>query len=151
MISKYLRFRKKDDRIVIFHELHPDPLYCSLQEWEQFVCGQEDASLESGLKERGLIVNSQEEDQKAYECACEKLLKKHSQAGTLYLMTAQGCNLGCKYCFVPDLARKYGEAMLRESDAIAGIDLWFEHLKDTYDPNTPYFVIFYGGEPLLNL
>lgn len=40
--------------------------------------------------------------------------------------------------------------MLSTEDAYAGIDLWQEHLKDTYDPSHEYFVIFYGGEPLLN-
>lgn len=151
MISKYLRIRKKDDQVVVFHELHPDPIYCSLKKWEQFVSDQKsDDVFVEGLKKRKLLVDQDVDDQAEYDAVSTRLQKKHCQAGTLYLMTVQGCNFNCGYCFVPELARKFGEFMLTEENAIAGINLWYEHLKVVHDPNVEYFVIFYGGEPLLN-
>jgi radical SAM protein with 4Fe4S-binding SPASM domain len=65
-------------------------------------------------------------------------------------MTAQGCNFNCGYCPVPEIAQKHGASLLTTEDAYAGIELWQEHIRDVFDPSHEYFVIFYGGEPLLN-
>lgn len=138
--------------IAIFHELHPVPFYCSSEQWNGFVANVsgEAEMLTRELRQRKLVVDSPEDDQKEFELVAAKLEKKLSQPTVLYLMTAQGCNFSCKYCPIPEMAKRYGESMLSVDDAIAGIDLWREHLKSAYDPSLQYFIIFYGGEPLLN-
>ena len=152
MWSQYLRTRERDRVVAIFHELHPDPVFCSVSQWEGLIAGKiEDAgALVSELRQRRLIIDSPEDDRADFETVAARLERKLNQPTILYLMTAQGCNFNCTYCPVPDIAKKHGDARLSTEDAFAGINLWREHLKDVYDPDVEYFVIFYGGEPLLN-
>lgn len=49
-----------------------------------------------------------------------------------------------------DIAKRYGASLLTAEAARAGIELWRNHLEEVFDDNRDYFVIFYGGEPLLN-
>ena len=152
MWSQYLRTRERGGIVAIFHELHPDPVYCSSEQWAKVIAGITDGALAfiDDLRQRKLIVESSKDDSGEFQAVSKVLERKLDQPTILYLMTAQGCNFNCGYCPVPEIARKYGESMLSTEDAYAGIDLWQEHLKDVYDPSHEYFVIFYGGEPLLN-
>lgn len=152
MWSQYLRIRERGGVIAIFHELHPDPIYCLPGQWKKLVNGITDGAetLIGDLKQQKLIVESQDDDRRDFEKIVSDLEHKLNQPTILYLMTAQGCNFGCGYCPVPETAKKHGASLLSIEDALAGIELWQEHLKDIYDPNLEYFVIFYGGEPLLN-
>lgn len=152
MWSQYLRTRERCGIVAIFHELHPNPVFCSSEQWKKVVAGITDGAevLIDDLWQRKLIVDSLEDDVGEFQVASSALERKLNQPTILYLMTAQGCNFKCAYCPVPEIARKYGESVLSNEDASAGIDLWQEHLEDVYDPSLEYFVIFYGGEPLLN-
>lgn len=151
MFSRYLRTRQKAEAVAVFHQLHPVPVFCSLADWEQIAAGQQEHTvLLDRLKELKLIVDDATQDDAEWERTNAQLMRKLNQPTILYLMTAQGCNFNCAYCPVPDLAKLYGESVLSDRDAIAGIDLWREHVRDVYDPVQKYFVIFYGGEPLLN-
>lgn len=152
MWSRYLRTREKDGVVAIFHELHPDPVYCDIKQWTTLNNGITDGAevLISDLKLKKLLVDSSDEDVREFENVSARLQKKLDQPTILYLMTAQGCNFGCGYCPIPGMAKKHGESLLSVEDAISGIDLWQEHLREVYDPSLQYFVIFYGGEPLLN-
>jgi len=152
MWSQYLRIKERNGIVAVFHELHPDPVYCLSGQWEKMKNGITDGTeMPIGdLIKRKLIIESPDEDQREFEKVAFELEYKLNQPTILYLMTAQGCNFGCGYCPVHETARKHGDSLLSVEDAIAGIELWQKHLKDSYDPNLEYFVIFYGGEPLLN-
>ncbi len=152
MWSQYLRTRERCGIVAIFHELHPNPVFCSSEQWKKVVAGITDGAevLIDDLWQRKLIVDSLEDDVGEFQVASSALERKLNQPTILYLMTAQGCNFKCAYCPVPEIAIRYGESVLSNEDASAGIDLWQEHLEDVYDPSLEYFVIFYGGEPLLN-
>jgi len=152
MWSQYLRTRERNGVMAVFHELHPDPVYCHSEQWGKLVNEFTDGieMLVSDLRQRKLIVESSDDDRCEFDRVASDLEHKLDQPTILYLMTAQGCNLGCGYCPIPETAKKHGTSLLSVEDALAGIELWQEHLKDLYDPNLQYFVIFYGGEPLLN-
>ena len=152
MWSQYLRTRERGGVMAVFHELHPDPIYCSLEQWERLANDIADGAevLIGDLKQQKLIIESSDDDCREFEKVVNDLEHKLDQPTILYLMTAQGCNFGCGYCPVPETTKKHGASLLSVEDAIAGIELWQEHLKEVYDPNLQYFVIFYGGEPLLN-
>src|SRR3989339_36654 len=152
MWSQYLRIRERNGVVAVFHELHPDPIYCSSEQWQCLVSEVTEGTqmLISDLKQHKLIVESLDDDRREFDRVASDLEYKLDQPTILYLMTAQGCNFGCGYCPVPETAKKHGASLLSVEDAIAGIELWQKHLKDVYDSNLQYFVIFYGGEPLLN-
>lgn len=148
MFSHFLRTRERDGVVAIFHELHPEPIYCSNEQWQSLKSGTANnmKNLRNRLVHKKLIINNHAEDNEEMVTASRKLDDKLNQTTILYLMTAQACNMKCGYCPVPG----QGKSLLTPSDAIAGIKLWGEHLKERYDPSLEYYVIFYGGEPLLN-
>ena len=152
MLSQYLCTRERDGEMVLFHALHPVPIYCSTDEWKRF-SGSKTGGLDqlvAALQDQGLLVASADEDRQAFARAEETLFAKLDRPTILYLMTAQGCNFKCGYCMVPDMAEKHGATLLSNEAARAGIDLWLEHVHTMGDDGQEYYVIFYGGEPLLN-
>jgi radical SAM protein with 4Fe4S-binding SPASM domain len=151
MWSKYLCTLNKEGVVAVFHELHPDPMFFQMEQWERIFSGTlvED-SFYQDFRRRKLIIDSLKDDEDEFKAASLKLEKKLNQPTILYLMTAQGCNFECRYCPVPETALKYGASLLSKENAFAGIDLWQEHLNEMFDSNHEYYVIFYGGEPLLN-
>ncbi|MDO8594122.1 MAG: radical SAM protein [bacterium] len=152
MLSKYVRVRERGSVVAIFHELHPVPFYCAKEDWQAFVAGiGVRADMQQELIERRLIVSCLEEDEREFQRVAKAVERKLSQPNILYLMTAQGCNFRCGYCPVPELAKKLGETLLSGEDARSGIELWARHISDRFDETGRYVVIFYGGEPLLNI
>lgn len=151
MWSRYMRTSRRGDMVVVYHELHPDPVYFTSREWEAI---QDSDPQSSGyaieLQQRGLIIDTIAEDDRIFELMNEFVTHKYSQPNILYLMMAQDCTYRCGYCPVPVNAKKYGAAVLSPKDAIAGIDLWQRHIEDCHESQNEYVVIFYGGEPLLN-
>lgn len=152
MWSQYMRIKEKDGVVAIFHELHPDPIYYSSEQWKKLICGSisETSVFTDDFRRRKLIVDTSEDDQREFEKVASDLEHKFNQTTILYLMTAQGCNFACEYCPVSETAKEGKTAILSLEDAIAGIDLWQAHLRESYSPDLQYYVIFYGGEPLLN-
>lgn len=151
MLSKYLRTRERDGMVAVFHELQPCPVYVTSTDWNAYALGALQMSgLEAELRERGLVIDNLSDDEASFSHAESVLLQKLQHTTILYLMTAQGCNANCGYCPVQDIAKRFGASLLTAKAAKAGIDLWGKHLEDVFDDNRDYYVIFYGGEPLLN-
>lgn len=152
-VSRYLKVRERWGDVALFHELRPDPLYCRKSEWEPLVkdvAACRHASLYQKLVSRGLLVTCDADDDHELREVSARLERRMSQPTILYLMLAQGCNFACKYCPIPEQAKRYGERLLSAEDARAGVDLWLGHIRESPDPPGPRFLIFYGGEPLLN-
>lgn len=80
----------------------------------------------------------------------EKLERKLSVAGVLYLVLTKDCNYSCKYCPFSTPLTKKKKALMTPEIVRRGIDLWAEHIRDRQDYEN-YSIIFYGGEPLLNI
>ena len=99
---------------------------------------------------RKVFISNPNTDLQELNNARKRTLQMINRPTILYLMMAQGCNFACNYCPIPDLAKQYGEHLLSFEDAIAGIKLWRKHIEEQPQDNSPYFLIFYGGEPLLN-
>lgn len=147
--SRYLRTQEKNSVVAVFHELHPEPIYITRSRWELFTQIKKDPALCKKMIGRKLIVDSVQDDRELEQTQA-LFENKLDRTSILYLMLTQHCNLSCGYCPIPDLAKKYGKRLMSIEDTKAGVDLWSRHLRDNFDPETEYCVIFYGGEPLLN-
>jgi len=143
--------------VAIYHCLHPSPTFCTQDFWRSFLHSDWNGELPPDktvfckeLADKGILIQSIDEDSSSLRLTKKALEKKLSQTKILYLILAQDCNLNCHYCPVPEIAQGTQIKRLSFSSAKKGIDLWLSHVNDNYDPNTEYFIIFYGGEPLLN-
>lgn len=152
--SRFLRTFEKDKLVVLFHQLHPEPVYLLKTAWQSIT-----DSLTSGLLSnwmcnivselisRKLFIYDSNSDQRELEIARKRALQVLDRPTILYLMMAQGCNFACNYC---PFAKRYGEELLLFDNAIAGITLWQKQIVEYLQDDNSYFLIFYGGEPLLN-
>ncbi len=155
-ISGFLRTATRDGLVVLFHQLHPELIYLSERIWERIVktavfeLASEDLDgLVRELADRRILVDSCNADTEELERARASVAQSFDRPEILYLMMAQGCNFACTYCPIPALAKRYGDNLLSFEDAVRGIALWQRHIGDHTDQDS-YFLIFYGGEPLLN-
>jgi len=153
--SRFLLTLEKDGLVVLFHQLRPEPVYFSKKSWQEITSCinlgiQPKHNIVLELVARKLFIVNSQTDQQMLEMVREQTIRWLNRPTILYLMMAQGCNLECSCCSIPALAKIYGERLLSFEDAIAGIALWQKHIKEQPQDNDLYFLIFYGGEPLLN-
>ena len=115
-------------------------------------CGQLDAEgLEavSILKENGFLVADRAEDQHALDRFFARTTSDNSELHITVLTTLQ-CNFACDYCFQGDHGdyNKFADKMSLET---AGhVADWIERELDRVRPER-LVIMFFGGEPLLNL
>lgn len=155
--SRFLRVLSRDGLVALIHQLHPSPVFMPEYVWRDLSGKVITGALPEMMKDlvRELItskifIDDSDADLEELKKAREQTLQRLNRPTILYLMMAQGCNFACTYCPIPTLAKRYGERLLLFEDAVAGITLWQEHIKEQPQDDNPYFLIFYGGEPLLN-
>ncbi|MBP9762559.1 radical SAM protein [Patescibacteria group bacterium] len=146
--SRYTCTRVREGWVAVFHELHPVPLYIRADHWIEVVSEPLVSAYAIELLERKLLVRGAEDDDAELARVKRQLMDKLSVPLVLYLILAQGCNFACGYCPIPRLPEAEQAARLSVEDACAGLSLWAEHLTAT--PEQDHYIIFYGGEPLLN-
>lgn len=150
-LSRFLRVIEQNAFIAVFHQLHPEPVYFRKDLWENMAYGSEEFPklTQDELVERKLLIEDDAVDCHELEAYRASISNSLDRPSILYLMLAQGCNNACTYCPIPAISLLRGYTLLSFDNAIAGIELWQRHLADWSD-NDPYYVLFYGGEPLLN-
>lgn len=150
--SRYLRIRRREGTVAVFHLLNPQPLYVTSETWNCFFNDAGRMSdLAAELKQRKLLIAADVDDDRTRVAAAKALEGKLNQTTSLYLVLAEHCNFECRYCPIPSMARHSGEKLLSAAHAIAGLNLWREHLRDAPEGDLDSWIIFYGGEPLLNI
>lgn len=148
-LSKFLYKQERMGVVAIFHMLHPHPLYLSRETWSDVLARNTIPEELSVLLHTKQLLVEPGEDEIALREAQAKAMLRLSRPTILYLMLAQDCNNACTYCPVPALAQRYGSHILSFENAVAGIDLWKQHILRHADEE-PYYLMLYGGEPLLN-
>ena len=152
--SRFLRVLALDGLVVLFHRLRPEPVYLAERVWRDFperiILSEQIKGLVRELVVRKMFISDQSVDLEELEKVRANALRLLDRPTILYLMMTQGCNFACTYCPIPTLAKRYGEHLLSFEDAVAGIALWQKHIEEYPQDDDPYFLIFYGGEPLLN-
>lgn len=154
-LSRFMQVLEKDDLVVLVHKLHPEPVFLLAAKWRDIIESPSDGFLSnqgiiSELILRKMFIDNDDTDKKELIAAREKAIHILNRPTILYLMMSQGCNFSCNYCPIPALTEKYGKQLLSLEDAMAGIKLWQKHIHEYPPDDNSYFLIFYGGEPLLN-
>lgn len=156
-LSRYFRCIKKGNKVAIFHELQPFPIFTNLKEWSHLVKKKEiSLKIFKKLKKSKLVLNSPKEDDLFFEKIKSNFDRKLNKTFILYLVLTKDCNYSCSYCPFRNkgVANNETYSLMSKKVLISGINLWRKHIlenlknKDNYFRN--YFIIFYGGEPLLN-
>ncbi|MGB7217818.1 MAG: radical SAM protein [Vicinamibacterales bacterium] len=101
------------------------------------------------LSENGFLVDDRKADQRRLDDYFSAVKNDNSELHVTVLTTLQ-CNFACDYCFQGDHGdyNKFAEKMTLETAAKVGD--WIEREMDTVRPEK-LTLMFFGGEPLLNL
>ncbi len=145
-LSDFLCVLRRDGLVAVFHQLNPEPFYFLEEKWEE-VASTFNHPFSSLLREKNLLC-SKKADQEILQKTRDKALNILSSPQILYLLMTNGCNYSCSYC--PITIRKKRQKNLSYNDAVLGIQLWKKHILSYPQSDTPYTIIFYGGEPLLS-
>ncbi len=153
-LSKFLCISERDGLVALFHQLHPNPIYIQKgllkQIFDEVSNGICVSSVINEMILQGIIIPDKSVDQENLLLARKKASSLLDRPTILYLMMSQSCNFYCEYCPIPQFADKYGRKYLSFDDAVSGIKLWEDHIERIGADDGPYYLIFYGGEPLLN-
>lgn len=156
-LSRFLVERCRENEVVIFNSLNPNqPLSIERGEWEKFkgsLIDYRGSKIPDSLRSRGLLLSDPGEDSLQLEGVRKQFLDKLPRfPSTLYLVLTDACNLNCSYCPFARL-NSHGQNISGMSFEVAkrAINFWVESLLSNCDPEQPCNLIFYGGEPLLNL
>lgn len=157
-LSRFLVERYRGDEVVVFNSLNPNqPLGMGRGRWEEFKNGllidHRESKIPDSLRSRGLLLSDPGEDYSQLEGARKKFLDKLPRfPSTLYLVLTNDCNLSCSYCPFSRLdSHGHNASGMSFEVAKRAINFWVESLLSNCDPERPCNLIFYGGEPLLNL
>src|SRR6266550_3702983 len=101
------------------------------------------------LQENGFLVSDREADQRALDRYFFAVTTNNFELHITILTTLQ-CNFACDYCFQGDHGdyNKFADKMSLETSA--RVAAWIERELDRVKPER-LVVMFFGGEPLLNL
>jgi len=166
--SRFAHFWKKNGVIAAFHALNRQVLFFSpklLSSIKSFLSiTSRDASKKSvivaqsirELKNCELLVPIAEKEERGIE-RLQKMILSRPCIDTLYLILTDNCNFDCTYCFFEG---SYNSPETRSDTmsnvtAMSAIQRFTAYLRRAYNfpdfhPQDPS-IIFYGGEPLLNL
>ncbi len=98
------------------------------------------------LRRKGLLVERGDDDERILGRLRDVARTCHKgRLQLMYLIPSADCNLLCQYCFVGNSLSSY--APMTESIARKSVDYFFAHSKGSASRR----IIFYGGEPLLNV
>lgn len=166
--SRFAHFWKKNDIIAVFHALNRQVLFLNhelLASIKNFLSSSShDISKKSAivaqsikkLKDYELLIPVTEKEEREIE-KLQKMILSRPCIDTLYLILTDNCNFDCTYCFFEgsyNLPGTRRDIMLGVT-AVSAIRKFAIYLRKAYDfpdfhPQKPS-IIFYGGEPLLNL
>lgn len=109
----------------------------------------ETADLIAKLRAKKFLVTSDAEDDAQLRVLRERYLG-HPTVGVMYLLVTDACNLSCEYCFVRNnMGPEYRTSVMAPELATRAIQFFAEQVSENKVEEPQ--VIFYGGEPLLNL
>lgn len=166
--SRFSHFWEKDGVVAIFHSLNRQTLFVTpelLSRIKKFLSsGFQDVSKMPAiivhtikkLKESEILVPVNEKENRKIE-KLQKMILSHPCIDTLYLILTDNCNFGCTYCFFEGSysSQETRRDTMLTMTAVSAIQKFASYLEKGYTfskflPQKPS-IIFYGGEPLLNL
>ncbi len=153
MLSQFAhKIRLNKDNYAVINSLLFEPILMNKIEVDNLWKGEfsyfskEDIKI---LNKKGIIVNDKNVDKEVKENikkTINNILKKG--VDLIYIIPIDACNLACKYCFIGNIKNKKDQIISKETIENT-IKKFLDHLRKNNNKNGQ--VIFYGGEPTLNI
>lgn len=148
-ISNFCKWVKIDEKqYAIFNTLLMDILYVTEDEFNSIMKFDVDSEDEKILTEYGIYIDCSEKDKKALKVITDICDKKVGVAEILYLVLTQGCNLGCKYCFLENESGNWKQKVMKDEIITMTINKFADYVR-LHKVSSPQILLF-GGEPTIN-
>lgn len=166
-LSRFCHLFTRGNVICLYHALGISPIYLGsdFEPWLNALSrgntnadvlaalspldSEQTSRLIANLREKKFLVASDEEDNQQLSAVQARYLG-HPAVAVMYLLVTDVCNLSCAYCFVKNnMQSGYRTTMLTAELAAQSVHFFARQvgLSGVEEPQ----VIFYGGEPLLNM
>ena len=150
--SKYFHHMNiKNDVVAIYNSLILDVFYTNKKLLNKILKDDFDSidkKTINTLVKKGILVDNSKSDDKALEILINHYMKSTRRIDVLYLVVSQGCNLGCKYCFLENCDANWKNIMMSFETAKIAIDKFITHVKRK--KITEPTIMLFGGEPFYN-
>lgn len=150
--SRFMKYSKiKDDVYAVFNILIMKVVYVNKKDLNNILklnLNEISISLINQLRDSGILIKNHSYDEKAYNLLCDFYQKNSKKVDILYLIITQGCNLGCKYCFLENPSGNWKNLTMSFDTAQIAIDKYVCYVKKENIKNGT--IVLFGGEPLIN-
>ena len=150
--SKYFHYMNiKDDVAALYNSLILDVFYTDRELLNKLLKDDFysiDKKSINTLVKKGILVKDSKTDKKAYDMLMKHYMKDTKKIDFIYLIVSQGCNLGCKYCFLENCEGNWKNQMMSFETAKIAVDKYIDHAKKN-NISEPTIMLF-GGEPFYN-
>jgi len=153
-----------DDHIALYHSLRMKPVYLKKTEHKAFSDFLQSSKIESlsdfpaslahiaaELSECKILTKDSDTDDKVI-AYFRSILPEPAISGCYFILSEQ-CNLACKYCFLgnnnPEKRKHFSLQNMNLETAEKALNFFIRQLEKNDNAEKP-FIIFYGGEPLIN-
>lgn len=154
-----------DDHIAFYHSLRMKPVYLTKTEYKAFSDFMQNSKIESlsdfpaplaqiaaELGECKILTKDIDTDEKVVTYF-RSITPEPAISGCYFILSEQ-CNLACKYCFLgnnnPEKRKHFSLQNMDRKTAEKALDFFIRQLEKNGNNVEKPFIIFYGGEPLLN-
>lgn len=153
MLSKFIESIPYGDDFLIFNVLKPVPILLSNEQFHSLKNNKINGFLESDLNDLKISHCLPAEDSnELLEEAFIKVKKMLEFPRIIYVTTTLNCNSSCEFCIVPSRSHEIKNKVLATEDMRTGLMLINSFFEKYHPVNTePVTIVFYGGEPLMNI
>ncbi|MEK7619749.1 MAG: radical SAM protein [Patescibacteria group bacterium] len=165
-LSRFCHVFARGDALCLYHALGISPVYLGLDFGSLLdmlrrsasstdvlasspLSAAETTDLLAKLRAKKFLITDEAEDDRQLAAVQERYLG-HPAVAVMYLLVTDACNLSCSYCFVKNnMPAGYRTEKMTPERADAAVRFFAKQIRlsGVEQPQ----VIFYGGEPLLNL
>jgi uncharacterized protein len=153
-----------DDHVALYHSLRMKPVYLTKTEYKIFSDFLQNSKIESlsdfpsslariasELSECKILTKESDTDDKVITYF--RSILPEPAVGGCYIILSEQCNLACKYCFLgnsnPEKRKHFSLQNMSMETAEKALNFLLRQLEKNNNVEKP-FIIFYGGEPLIN-
>lgn len=150
ILSKFFcKIKIDNDLYAIFNNLIMDVFFVSKKELNAICSLQVDSKdMISELFQSGIYCKTQLKDDLAIKHIQNEYVKTEKRIELLYLIVSQGCNLGCRYCFLENDSGNWKNEHMSIDTMTTAIVQFNKYVIENKIKKPR--IMFFGGEPLIN-
>ncbi|MBL7685242.1 MAG: radical SAM protein [Deltaproteobacteria bacterium] len=143
--SKFLLYNTLHDHRIVFDasEVNPKVFFQKIE--EQLPLNAEEIQWSHELKEIGVLLEDDQDEQKIFEDWYHEKIRERSDLMQVTILPLMGCNLACHYCFENEVREK-GKMSSETTEQLIS---WMTQKIERVRPERLH-ISFFGGEPLLH-